>query len=241
MAISKTDRFLLDGYNVACALRSFSPSSTIEEIDATVLCNTYRQYESGFKSATLSAEGKFANDSVNLDEIHDILADAFTDQQAKVITAGIGFFAVGGDVIMMDACTTKYDIPMPIGGLIMSNASMRSTNGMAFGKWLISSQLNSGTTTGTVVDGGAATTNGGLFHVHLNNATASDVDTKIQHSTTGVGSWVDLAAVNNLSAIFESGTAVVAKGTTVNRYLRVISVVTGGNTVLLSAAFARRY
>lgn len=241
MSVAKSDRFLVDGVNLAGYLKSFAPSAQTEELDATVLSSTYRAYESGFKSGQISAEGIFAADSTTADKIHDVFAAAISDESARVVTAGIGFYSIGSEAFLMDGCAVKYDIPTVLGQLILANADFRSTNGMSFGVWLTSAQYDAGTNNGTAVDGGVATTNGGLFHVHLHNDDASDVDVKVQHSTTGVGAWVDLASVNNLSADYDSGSAVVAKGTTVNRYLRAVATITGGNTILVSAAFARRY
>lgn len=239
MAIAKSDRILFDGYNLACAFKSVLPTAQAEELDATVLCSDYRAYQAGFKSGSTALSGVWEHDGTNLDKIHNVLSSAFDSGAAKAFTASIGLFAVGSDAVMMDGCTVKYAIPMPVGELIMSEADLRSNDGMNFGKFLMSAQLNAGTTNGTSIDNGAATTNGGLFHVHLNNDTASDVDTKVQHSTDN-STWVDLTSVNNLSATHASGSATVSSGTTVNRYLRAVSVVTGGNTILVSAAFARR-
>jgi hypothetical protein len=74
--------------------------------------------------------------------------------------------------------------------------------------------------------------------VHLENDDATDVDVKLQHSTDN-STWVDLTAVNNLSAANDAGAATVAAGTTVRRSLRPVATVTGGSTILVSAAFAR--
>lgn len=240
MAVAKSDTILVDGHNVAGALKEFTAQANVEELDATVLSSTYRAYEPGFRTGSLDASGVYDSDPTNLDEIHDILGAAFNAGTAQVVTASLGNYAVGVDVIMLNGCVVKYDIPIPLGQLIMSNASFRATDGVNFGKWLISAVLAAGTTNGTAVDNGAATANGGMLHVHLHNDDASDVDVKVQHSTTGVGSWVDLTNVDNLSSVHTSGSAVVAKGTAVSRYLRAVVVVTGGDTFLVSAAFARR-
>jgi hypothetical protein len=77
-----------------------------------------------------------------------------------------------------------------------------------------------------------------LFQVHLFNDDATDVDTKLQHSTDN-SVWADVSggAVNNLSATHASGSVSVSG--TINRYTRAVVVVTGGNSTLVSAAFAR--
>lgn len=192
MAIAKSDLFLVDGVNIACALKSFSPEAKTEEIDATVLCSTYQVFESGFKSGALAAEGIFDSDATTLDEIHDVLSAAFQAGTARAISAGVGFYALGGPVLMLDGCAVEYRVAMPLGQLILSNANMRSTNGMGNGKWLISAQRNAGSFNSTGVDNGAATVNGGLFQSHLDNDDATGVRVICQHSTNG-SAWVDLA------------------------------------------------
>lgn len=239
MAIAQNISFFANGYNLAPALKSYSVSLGLEEVDASVLAVNYRSYEAGFASGTLSASGIFDSDGTDLDEIHDVLSAAFTDRDTVSVMTSLGTLAVGGDVFLMNACETQYDVDVPLGQLIMSNVEMRSKTGLDFGKCLASVQLNSGTTNGTAVDNAAASSNGGLFQVHLQNDDATDCDFTLQHSTDN-SVWVDLATVTNLSDANSFGYATVAAGTTVSRYIRLKSVITGGNTTLVSAGFARR-
>lgn len=241
MSVAKQASFLCNGYELACFLKSFKPEAEAEALDATVLCNNYRSYAQGFKSGNLSAEGLFSADTVNADEIHDRFAAAYTAGTPNVITASFGQIAIGDPAILLYGPQLKYSIDDVVGQLIMVMAEFQASDGLGFGNWLLNNQLNAGTTNGTAVDNGGATANGGVLHVHLNNSTATDVDVKVQHSSNG-SSWSDLtgAEVNNLSAAHAAGSATVAPGTAVARYVRAVAVVTGGNTDLVSAAFARR-
>lgn len=244
MAVAKQTSFLANGYELACFLTGVTPEAEAESLDATVLCNNYKSFVPGFKSGMLSAEGLFSADSVNTDDIHDVFSAAFVSGAENVITASLGQIAVGEPAIMVTGPEIKYDIKTPLGQLITVMAEFQASNGINFGLWLMNSQLNAGTNNGTSHDNAAPTTNGGVFHVHLQNATsggATDVDVKLQHSTDN-SAWADVGggAVNNLSAVHAAGSVTVAPGTTINRYTRVVATVTGGNTVLVSAAFARR-
>ena len=183
----------------------------------------------------------FDADATNLNAIHDVLSAAFASKAENVLTVGIGAFAVGSVCMMMDACQITYNRPIEAGVLLTVDASFRSSNGNNHGYFLRSASAAAGTHNGTGVDNGAASSNGGVFHVHLNNDTATDVDVKVQHSPDN-STWADLtgAVVNNLSAEYASGSATVAAGTTVDRYVRSVAVVTGGSVLNLTAAFARR-
>lgn len=241
MSIAKQTSFLANGYELACWLKTITPDAEAESLDATVLCNNYKSFEPGFKSGTLQADGLFSSDSVNSDDIHDVLKTAFVDGTDNVITASFGPISIGDPAIMLTGPQVKYEIKIPLGQLIMVVADFAAQGGLNFGNWLFNTQLNSGATNGTTVDNAVATSNGGILHVHLINDDASDVDVKVQHSSNG-SSWSDLtgAAVNNLSAAHAAGSAVVAPGTAVSRYVRAVATITGGDTTLLSAAFARR-
>lgn len=241
MAIAQSISVFCNGVNLATWLKSINPSAEIEELDATVLANNYRSYEPGFKMGVLSAEGLFSSDGVNTDEIHDVFNAAYTAGTSNVITASFTTPAVDGPAVMLDGPELKYSVNVTTGELVMVQAEFRATNGLSFGKWLANTQLSAGTTNGTSVDNGASSANGGVFQVHLNNDDASDCDFKVQHSTDN-SSWADLtgATVSNLSAVNTAGSATVATGTTVNRYIRLVSTITGGDTFLVSAAFARR-
>lgn len=236
--IGKSDRVLINGYNVAVKVTGIAISASRERLEATALASGNKVYESGFRNATVNVNGLYDSDTVNLDGITDVISAAHDSGDEQVVTIGVGFYAVGGRVRMFDGCVSDFQIPIEVNKIILTNGVISSNDGMMPGRWLVSSQLNSGTNNGTAVDNGAATTNGGLFQVHLENDDATDVDVKVQHSTNG-SVWVDLAAVNNLSAGHDAGMVRVATGTTVNRYLRSVATITGGDTILLSAAFAR--
>jgi hypothetical protein len=95
---------------------------------------------------------------------------------------------------------------------------------------------------GTAVDNGAATTNGGVFVVHVTAIAggAPSVIYKAQHSTDNA-TWVDLATATAITAANSVRRIEVAAGTTVRRYLRITITENGTTTsVTGAAAFARR-
>lgn len=241
MSVAQLTTFLMNGYELACYLKSFTPEAMTDALDATVLCNNYKSFQAGFKDGSLSAEGIFSADSVNADDIYDVLKAAFSAGTNNLITASFGQAVAGSPAIMMSGAQGKFGVPIKTAELIMVTADFQCSDGMNFGVYLLNEAIAAGTVNGTSVDNGAATANGGVFHVHLQNDTATDVDTKLQHSTNG-SSWADVsgAVVNDLSAAHAYGSVTVAAGTTINRYIRAVSVVTGGDATKVTAAFARR-
>lgn len=240
MATAKDIVLLVGGHNIADAVTGFTFAGETEQIDATVVgsANGFRSFEAGFKSGTLYITGIFDSDGTDLDEIHDILSAAYTSGTAQNVMASTGVVAVGGPAIMMDGPQIDYSAPIEVGGLILSNANFRANGGIHFGRWLMHAAQAAGTNNGTTLDNAASSANGGFFQVHLFNDDATDVDVKLQHSTND-SVWADVTggAVNNLSADHTSGSVSVTG--TINRYTRAVATVTGGDTFLISAAFAR--
>jgi hypothetical protein len=200
----------------------------------------FRSFQRGFKEGSLETTGIFDSDTATADKIHDILSTAWTAGTNNIVTASRGAITVGSAAIMMDGPQLTYEVPMSVGELIMSNATFRADEHIDFGVFLMNALQAAGTNDGTSVDNGAATENGGFMQVHLVNDDASDVDIKIQHSDDD-SIWADLtgATVTNLSAANATGSATVAAGTTVEQYVRAVATVTGGDTTLVTVAFAR--
>jgi hypothetical protein len=241
MAIGFSDRFLVNGYDLSAYMQSFEIAAEAEAVDATVLSSTYRAYQQGFKSGTLEWSGVFDSDATDANKIHDVLSAAFNDGGTNNVIAVVGTVAAGQACYTLDGCVVEYSVPIEIGELITVSGSFQATSGIGFGSALMSGLQAAGTNNGTSVDGGAATANGGVMTYQVHNDDATDIDLKVQHSTDG-SVWADLtgAAANNITAERASGSATVAAGTTVNRYLRAVATVTGGDTFLVSVAFARR-
>jgi hypothetical protein len=242
MAVVKEISLFINGFNVADAITEFSFEGDAEEIDSTTVATAgaFRSYARGFKEGTLETTGIFDSDTTNEDKIHDILSTAWLAGTSNIVTASRGAISVGSEAIMMDGPQLTYELPVSVGGLIMSNASFRVDDHLEFGVFLMNSLQAAGTNNGTSHNNGADTTNGGFMQVHLVNDDATDVDVKVQHSDDD-STWVDLAgaAVTNLSAANASGSASVAAGTTVEQYTRAVATVTGGDTTLVTVAFAR--
>jgi hypothetical protein len=240
MAIVKDISFFINGFNIADAITEFSFEGDAEEIEATTVSSSggFRSYVRGFKEGTLETTGIFDSDTTNEDEIHDILSAAWLAGTNNIVTASRGVISVGSEAIMMDGPQLTYEMPYKVGDLIYSKANFRADDHMEFGVFLMNDQQDAGTNNGTSHDGAASTTNGGFMQVHLVNDDASDVDVKIQDSANN-SDWTDLsgAVVSNLSAANASGSIAITG--TVRRYLRAVATVTGGNTTLVTVAFAR--
>ncbi len=242
MAVGKQITILSNGYNLACALQQFEPTGEAEVQDATVLCSSYKEFEQGFKNGTVNATGVWKHDPTTLAEIHNVMSAAFEDAVDIVLTSSLELIAHGGTAMLMDVFSKKYGINQPLGQLITVSLELQSNNAISFGHWLFNALVEAGTANGASVDNGASSSRGGLFHAHLHNDTATDVTVRLQHSIDN-SVWADLAVIVTEPDAEErlGRSATIAKGVTINRYTRVQVTVAGGDTTIVSAAFARRY
>jgi hypothetical protein len=102
-------------------------------------------------------------------------------------------------------------------------------------------QAETATGNGTAVDRGAAsaTTGGGTAALHLTAyATFTNVAVKIQHSTDN-SVWADLVTFSTLTAI-GAERRFLAPGTTINRYVRAVTTVSGSGSATFLVALAPR-
>jgi hypothetical protein len=225
---------------VSLPLTDFSVTAEAEELETTHLGLTARTFVTGFMSGTLGITGIWDYDQTNADEIHNILSAAMTGRTENVVTVALGTFTSGTDAHLLNCVETSNTLDAESGQLIQMSADFRATTGVNFGKCLFNAEVDTTTTNGTSIDGAAATSNGGLFQVHYQNgAGTEDLTAKIQHSTDN-SVWADLGTitVSNITG-FGASSSEIARGTTVNRYIRAqIAVAQGALNV--QAAFARR-
>lgn len=196
MATAKDITLLVSGHNIADAVTGFTFAGDTEEIDVTTVASTqgYRSFVGGFKNGSLYVTGIFDSDTVNLDEIHDILSGAYTSGAAKNVLASTGTVSVGAPALMLDGSQMNYEMPIEVGGLILSNANFKANTGIRFGRWLMSELVTDETETNASIDNAASSALGGFFQAHWFNDDATGIRIIVQHSTND-SVWADLAEV----------------------------------------------
>lgn len=239
MAIAKGLSVFMNGVSLGCALQSIEATSSTEALDATTLCSTARRYSKGIKDGTASASGIWDYDSTNLDEIHNAFSQAYDSSSENVITATLATIGVGVNAIMFNSVQTSYNIEVENNALIMCDAEFQASSGINYGQILFNAAVNNTTTNGTTYDGGASSSNGGLFQAHIQNPSQLAGSIKLQHSTDG-SNWADvtggsitLTATNKFDGKYAEVTG------TINRYVRAVAAATSGSITFV-AAFARR-
>lgn len=240
-SISQNFVCLVDGSDLACALKSLGISHELSEVDSTHLCNTGdRTFKPSLKASTVNLSGSFDNDETTTDKIDNILSTAYENQASMVASMSLGTASAGGIAIMFDGAETNYEVSNELDQLIMASSDIRVSAGAYHGKWIYVGSADTETIDSASLDNTASTANGGLFHAHVHlesDSDATDASFVLQHSTDD-SVWVDLVASTAIGGTNGAITSTVARGTTVNRYLRVQFTATGG-VAYGSASFHR--
>lgn len=223
---------LVGANNLSSYLNNVDWGKTADTHDTTTFGNDNRNYSPGLKDGTASLSGLFdgAADAVD-EELEAILGAA-----AQVVTIGVEAMAAGKRCRLLQALETEYNVTSPVSDMVSVDAAMQATEGIEAGVALQAPSATSGTGNGTTVDSGAATTNGGVAHLHVTAFTGANGVIKVQHSTDG-NTWADLITFATISAATVERAAVTG---TVNRYLRAIRSSGTFTSITYAVAFARR-
>jgi hypothetical protein len=240
--VAKDIRVFVDQYDLSSAFKTAKPSGQVDSLESTTFgAIADKAYLNGLMKGALSLEGLFASDSVNQNQIDDVLSAALGSTSPHVVTVGQEGLIQAGRSILMSANETKYEVSSQVGQIIMSSAEFDSVYGYERG--LMLHPLNAETATGsdTVADNAAASLNGGAAHLHVPAISGSGLSIviKIQHSSDNI-TFVDLVTFTTIAAATPTSQRVEVTGT-VNRYLKSTRTVSGSSpSASYAVAFARR-
>lgn len=232
-------RLLADQFNISKYITRITPSGMQDTYNCTTLEDTDKTYTPGLKSGTLSAEG-LHHGTDTTGTLETLFASLPTN--GSIVTAFPNGFTVGKAALLLSANVGSYNSDAVVSDLVKTTIALTHRDGpLEPGVSLHALAAEIGTANGTAVDNGAATTNGGVAHLHVTAIAGISplVSLKIQHSSNG-SVWADLLDLGDFSAVASERAVVVAE-TTVNRHLRCVTTF-GGTTssITFNISFARR-
>lgn len=214
--------------------RGFNFTDSVDMLDATVLPNTSKVVIPGPESATIS---------------HDMLLDTATSgnfatlntwkgtpQTETLLWAGT---TRGTECLMVTANQSNFTVSSPTDGIVSASGTVQCDGGIDFGIVLDPETGITANGTTTAVDNGAATSNGGVAHLHVTGFTGLTSDTILVEHSTDNSTFTTLGTFTVVSGT-TSQRLVIAAATTVNRYVRVKDTVVGTGTCTRIVTFARR-
>lgn len=205
---------LVGASDLSCYLNNVDWSATADTHETTTFCQDAKTYIPGLKDATASLSGLFDGDQ---DAVDEVLAGVLGGT-AQVVTIGVEGMVAGKRCRMLKALESEYSVSSPVGDVVAVDASIQADGGILAGVSLQALTATTGTGNGTSVDHGAATSNGGVAHLHVTDFIGSGGVIKVQHSADG-NTWVDLLTFTTINAATVERQEVSG---TVNRYLRAV-------------------
>ena len=216
-----------------------APKATINR---TALTDTAQVFILGRSSGELSVTTMVDADTTAGGYWDAITGFAEDGTEFPVLVAPVGISA-GSSVRICSAYEVTAAPTSQVDGGVDMPLSFSVNGAMQWGQALGSHAAVTATGTGSAVDGGAATSNGGVAQLHVTavaGTSSPTLDVIIEHSVNGSSSWATLATFTQVTTSTSAQRVTVAAGTTVRRYLRASYTVAGtGPSYTCAVAFAR--
>jgi hypothetical protein len=225
--ISSNQTRVIYGTNpLAAILRTVSPSVNFDMLETTTLADTAKTFQPGLEDIALNLDGLF-DSTTGAGTAFDNIIAAITGGSTVATSVAPNGFAVTNPVWLMGTKTISYEVSSAVADLVSFSMAFGSGSAPGLGVSLADLAAIIATGTGTSVDNGASTSNGGIANLHITDVsgTLPTLAVIIEHSTNN-STWTTLAS-------FTSATAAVSEQITftgtVNRYVRA-QYTAGGTT-----------
>jgi hypothetical protein len=234
--LGNSTRVLVNEMSVSSTVSGWTAAHQRAVSEVTTVVESGARWVPGLMGGSLVLRGP--QDSVG-QSLHAEIATAVGSDNSFLATVcpygtAIGEFAMSivGDVsehVIDAAVTDAVNFTM--------TASADESVDMGFVVHALGAETTDGN--GTAIDRTAATANGGSAMLHVTAYTGlTSAAIKIQHSTDN-SVWADLITFTSVTAL-AAERKFLATGTTVNRYVRAVTDVTGTGSVTFLVTFAPR-
>lgn len=206
--------------------------------EVTTMVESGARFVPGLMSGTLAVRGPF--DSVG-QGMHAEIASAIGVDNSLILTACPLGTAVGSFAATVLGDVSEYTQDATVSDAVGYAATATADESVDMGFVAHALQAETATNNGTAIDRGVGvvTTAGGVAALHLTAYSGfTNVVIKVQHSTDNV-TYADLTTFTTATAI-GSERKFLAAGTTINRYVRTVTTVTGTGSATFLVAFAPR-
>jgi len=236
--LGNTGRVLANEVAVSGTVAGYAVSHSRAMGDTTVLLDSGNRFVPGLMSGTLTLRGP--QDSTGQSLHAEIEAAKGVDNNLLLTVCPYGT-AIGLFSITAVGDLSEHTVDASVSdavGFSMTTTADESCD-MGFIVHALGAETVDGN--GTAVDrgSGSTTTGGGVAALHATAYSGlTNAAIKVQHSTDN-SVWADLTSFTTITAI-GSERKTLAAGTTINRYVRVVTDVTGTGSVTFLVAFSPR-
>ena len=157
---------------------------------------------------------------------------------AQVVTVGFEGADRGSPVWLASAPQSNFTVNSAVADVVSVSGAYMTDGLVGYGVVIDPLTAITADTNGTSVDNGAATSNGGVGHLHVTAFSGFTSNSVILEHSTDNSAWSTLATFTSVTGT-TSERITVAAATTVNRYLRIRDDVTGTGSTTRIVSFAR--
>lgn len=239
----KDTALLMDQYNLQAYFKNFSFKRSKKAEETSVFGITDRTFMPGTQGGAISGGGLFKGPVAG--DADTNLRAAFSDStNGQICSAFIGGATKDNRAFLWQQRVGTYSLDENNDSLVASSFDSVANDGLDAGVCLKTLAAETSSTNQTAFDYGATgmpSSKGAVGHIHVTAVSGTpNLVCKIQHSPDN-SSWADLITFTAITtADKQRGT--VAVGTSIDRYIRSMSTITGGTPSLTyTVAFARRY
>lgn len=232
----KNTSVLYGAYDLSAYFNSMKVGTKVPMAATTTFQAAAETYLPGIKDGTVSLSGLFDGAAGAVDEVLTA-ALAGSDQ---VFTGAVDLAAIGKRCRMAAAQSSAYDVDDSISDAVQVSLDIQANGGVDYGLILHALGSVSATANDTSQDNAAASSNGGVAHLHVvTNTRNGTLVAKVQHSTDN-SSWADLITFTTVTSSTTAAERIAVTGT-VNRYVRAQYTIAGSTGAMsFQMAFARR-
>lgn len=234
---AQASRIVIGSLNYSGYATQFAMSRSVDMLETTTLLDTAKTFIPGSADATASLDFLLDSDGAAGDWAQ---MTAWKSSQPTPLSYAPMGLTTGSLALLMSANESAFNVTSSPSSPVSGNLSAQATGGAETGVVVENLTSIAATGNGTARDGAAASTNGGVAHLHITawSGVTSSIVT-IEHSVDGATAWATLVTFASATAA-TSERVVVAAGTTVRRYLRVVDTLTGTPVYTRGVFFARR-
>lgn len=235
---SKDSRVAVGLLNASGYATGYSVDSTSDVLETTTLADSAKAFIVGQNTSTAQVDMLF--DTVGTAGGQYAVVTAQKASGPYPVSLGPEGFTAGDPVVLLNAHMTNFQGDAANADVVKCMAAQQVTGVTDVGVALEDFTAITADTTGTARDLTAASSNGGVAHLHVSafSGLTSNAVT-IEHSVDGSTSWAVLVTFTTATGL-TSERVEVAAGTTIRRYLRVVDDVTGAGSCTRAVFFARR-
>lgn len=207
-----------------------------EMLDVTVLTSTSKEFIPGQESATFNVDMLLDNAATASSQFGILYTAKSTPQVVTLAPSGT---ARGAETWQVQSNELNFSTTAAAAIVVNATVAFQSDGLVDPGVVIDPETAITVDTNGTSVDNTAATSNGGVAHLHVTAYSGLTSNSIILEHSTNNSVWTTLATFTLVTGT-GSERLVVAPGTTVNRYLRIRDDVTGTGSCTRFVSFARR-